>query len=282
MPVSLPFDRFGSDEPVSPIILSVPHAGREYPEALQANIRVPLTHLRALEDRYVDLVALDARRDETLFIAKRPRAWIDLNRSEKDRDPRLDDGAQLGGPPLSNKVRAGLGLVPRRAGLSGDFWARRLQDREVSDRIVADHRPYHMALGEALASARARFGIALLFDIHSMPPLGDSATAPRIVIGDLFGKSCAPAVTDNIAAVARAEGVACGTNVPYAGGYILQRHADPTNNIHAVQLEIDRSLYLDDALNGPAAGIIPTAALMRTILDSLLSQLLPMQAQAAE
>jgi N-formylglutamate amidohydrolase len=269
------FARYGPLEPITPVVISVPHAGRDYPLPLRSAIRVPLAALRVLEDRYADVLALDARGAETLLVAQRARAWIDLNRAEHERDPRLDEGAAFHGQPLSAKLRSGLGLVPRRAGNSGDIWQRRLSGEEVEARIAADHRPYHAALAAALASARARFGIAVLLDVHSMPPLGAAATAPRLVLGDRFGKSAGSRFLGRIESVARAHGAATAANAPYSGGYILERHADPRAGIHAIQLEFDRALYLDAALDGPGPGLPPTAALLRAIIDAVADEALP-------
>jgi N-formylglutamate amidohydrolase len=276
-----PFVRHGPAEPPSPVVLSVPHAGRDYPLPLRAALRVPLATLKALEDRYADALSLDAWGGETLFVAERARAWIDLNRAESERDPRLDDGASSSGAPLSAKLRSGLGLVPRRVGSSGDIWRRRLSADEVAARIHADHRPYHAALGAALASARARFGIAVLIDVHSMPPLGPAATAPRIVVGDRFGKSAAGRFLSRIEEVARAHGIATAANAPYSGGHILERHGVPRRGVHAIQLEFDRTLYLDAALDGPGPGMPATAALLRAIIDAVADEALP-RAIAAE
>lgn len=262
-------------------MLSVPHAGRDYPLPLRAALRVPLAAVRGLEDRYADVLALDARRDETLFVQERARAWIDLNRAEHERDPRLDDGAHASGVPLSAKLRSGLGLVPRRVGSSGDIWQRRLSADEVQARIVADHRPYHAALSTAIASARARFGIAVLIDVHSMPPLGAAGSAPRLVLGDRFGKSAAGRFGGRIEGVARAHGIAIAANAPYSGGHILERHGEPRRGIHAIQLEFDRSFYLDDALDGPGPGMPAAVALLRAIIDAAADEALP-RAIAAE
>ena len=262
-------------------MLSVPHAGRDYPLPLRSALRVPLTAIRGLEDRHADAIALGAREIETLFVALRPRAWIDLNRSEQERDPRLDDGARAGGPPLSAKLRSGLGLVPRRVGNSGDIWSRRLSADEVAMRIRDDHRPYHAALAAALASARARFGVAVLLDVHSMPPLGDPAAAPRLVLGDRFGKSAAARFAARVEGVARAHGVNCAANAPYSGGHILERHGDPRRGVHAIQLEFDRSLYLDAALDQPGPGLPASVAMLRSIIDALADEALP-AALAAE
>ena len=275
------FVRHGPPDPVSPVVLSVPHAGRDYPLPLRAALRVPLAALKALEDRHADALALQARGAETLFVAQRARAWIDLNRAEHERDPRLDDGAFGHGRPQSAKLRSGLGLVPRRVGNSGDIWQRRLSGEEVAERIRADHRPYHAALSAALAAARARFGVAVLLDIHSMPPLGGASDAARLVLGDRFGRSAAARFLGRIEGVARAHGIATAANAPYAGGHILERHGEPRRGIHAIQLEVDRTLYLNSALDEPGPGLAPTVRLVRGIIDALADEALP-TAVAAE
>jgi N-formylglutamate amidohydrolase len=269
------FVRHGAIPPDSPIVLSVPHAGRDYPLPLRAVLRVPFESIRALEDRHIDAIALAARRDETLFAATRARAWIDLNRAEHDRDPQIDDGAQAIGRPLSAKVRSGLGLVPRRVGRAGELWTRRFAGDEVVARIQADHRPYHAALHDALQAAHARFGVAVLLDVHSMPPLLQAGGAPRLVIGDRFGRASGARFVARVEAVARMRGVAAATNAPYAGGHVLDRHGDPRRGIHAIQLEFDRSLYLDAAFDNLGHGAIETAGLLRAIIDAVIDEALP-------
>jgi N-formylglutamate amidohydrolase len=272
---AISFHRHGPAEPVSPVVLSVPHAGRDYPLVLRAALRVPLTALRPLEDRHADSIALAAHECETLLIAQRARAWIDLNRAEHERDPKLDDGASTKAQPQSAKLRSGLGLVPRRVAAAGDIWSRRLSGEEVAQRIVADHRPYHEALAEALAAARARFGIAVLLDIHSMPPLGLPETAPRIVLGDRFGRSASSRYLGRLEGVARTHGIACAVNAPYSGGHILDRHADPRRGIHAVQIEFDRSLYLDASLDQPGAGLPLAIRTLRAMIDAVADEAAP-------
>jgi len=275
------FHRHGPEDPVSPVVLSVPHAGRDYPLQLRAALRVPLSALRPLEDRHVDALALAARGGETLFVADRARAWIDLNRAEHERDPKLDDGASMKSQPLSAKLRSGLGLVPRRVSAAGDIWRHRLSGEEVTARIHADHRPYHAALAAALAAARQRFGVAVLLDVHSMPPLGPAGTAPRIVLGDRFGRSAASRFLSRLEGVARAHGIACAVNAPYSGGHILDAHADPRMSIHAIQIEFDRTLYLDAALDQPGPGLRPIARALRAMIDAIADEALP-GAMAAE
>lgn len=268
------FDRYGPPEPLSPVILSVPHAGRDYPAAMLAALRVPQAALLPLEDRYVDALAIAARGAETLFIQRPARAWIDLNRSEQERDPKLDEGASgTRHAGLSAKLRSGLGLVPRRVAAYGDIWRRRLGDAEVMARITADHRPYHAAIADTLAAARRRFGVAVLLDIHSMPPLGAqdgvANAGAQIVFGDRFGKSAAARFVGRLEGVATASGHGYALNSPYAGGHILDRHANPRDNVHAVQIEFDRTLYLDPWLENIGPGAEPTAHLLRAMINAI-------------
>ncbi|RUN76378.1 N-formylglutamate amidohydrolase [Sphingomonas sp. TF3] len=265
------FDRFGDDPPLSPIVLSVPHAGRDYPLALRAALRVPLAAATVLEDRYIDAVALAAHRDEALFVQRRARAWIDLNRSEQERDPAIDEGAAWTAMPhASAKLRGGLGLVPRRVAGAGELWRRRLDANDVNARIRNDHRPYHAALACALAAARARFGTAVLLDIHSMPSLGPDQ--PRLVIGDRFGRSAGTRFIAAVEAAARRHSVKTALNTPYAGGHILDTHARPANGVHAIQIEFDRSLYLDPAGDRPGDTLPAVARMLRDMIDALADE----------
>ena len=268
---ALSFDVAGSlDAPASPVVLSVPHAGRDYPLALRAALRVPLEALTVLEDRHVDALAHAARSGETMLVQRPARAWIDLNRAESERDPRIDDGVSPTAQPIeSAKLRSGLGLVPRRAGRAGDLLQRRLSNEEVIARIRADHRPYHAALTRTLDAARARFGVAVLVDLHSMPPPPSRA---EIVFGDRFGRSAANRFVHRLEAVAEAAGLSHALNSPYSGGHILDRHANPARGVHAVQIEWSRALYLDAAMDVPGPGLARAARTLRAMLDALADE----------
>ncbi len=256
-----------------PVVISVPHGGRDYPLTLIEALRVPVSAVMGLEDRLIDRVALASRRHEPTLVQRLPRAWIDLNRDEEERDPVIDLGARPQGR-ASAKLRSGVGLVPRRVAGHGDIWARRFTDAEMIERIAADHRPYHQALSDALAEAKAQFGVAVLLDLHSMPPLGAADLMPQIVIGDRHGLTADTRFVRRIEAEARAAGVPATRNAPYAGGHIVQRHGAPRRGIHAIQLELDRSLYLDEALEAPGAGFDATVTLVRNILTALNAEAL--------
>lgn len=269
----IPFETIGPALPDRPVVVSVPHGGRDYPPALLAALRGTAEALRPLEDRHVDTLARAAWAGETMVIAHRPRAWIDLNRSEEERDVRVDEGAGTTTQALrSPKVRAGLGLIPRRASGTAELWRRRFTDAEVRERIATDHRPYHAHLSALLAAAHARFGVAVLVDLHSMPPLGPDGA--QVVLGDRFGRSMAERFVARADAVVRGDGLRVARNTPYAGGHILAAHARAPRGIHAIQVEIDRALYLDAALDAPGAGFAATAALVRALIAALTDEAL--------
>ncbi len=266
------FDCVGPSPLTSPVILSVPHAGRDYPVDLGQQLRGPLDQLIALEDRHADaLIKTAVARGTSGIIARAPRLLIDLNRDERDVDP-----AMFGGPVphenrISAKARGGLGLIPRRTATAGDIWRNRLTPAELDHRIASIHRPYHAKLSDMLAQAHAAFGVAILIDIHSMPPLPElnPGDAPDIVIGDLFGRSAHGSFTEIAAASARRQSLRVAINTPYPGNYILNRHSTPTRGIHALQIEVDRRLYLDETLQNLGAGL----ARMQGVIDVFVEAL---------
>ena len=283
-----PFFRAGPDRPASPVVLSVPHAGRDYGEAVLKAARVPRSALETLEDRLVDrLVWRAVQEGATALVARAPRAEIDLNRDEREIDPAL-----VAPPPPASAVlqsartRGGLGLVPSRIAGTGAIWLHRLSREELKRRIESAHRPYHEALGHALRAARDRFGIAILLDCHSMPPRppAGGVDPPPLVFGDRHGTSIAPALLDSAVAAARRLGFASALNAPYAGGYVVARHGAPADGIHALQVEIDRSTYLDAALREPGPGFDRVARLVAAIAAALRDEALrqPPDAVAAE
>ncbi|HEX8191913.1 MAG TPA: N-formylglutamate amidohydrolase [Allosphingosinicella sp.] len=283
-----PFFRAGPAQPASPVVLSVPHAGRNYSESLLRAARVPRRTLELLEDRLVDrLVWRAVEEGATAFVAQVPRAEIDLNRDEREIDPAL-----IAPPPPSASVlqsartRGGLGLVPSRIAGTGAIWLHRISRDELRRRVETVHRPYHEALAEALRAARDRFGAAILLDCHSMPPrepVGGVRQA-SIVFGDRHGATIAPAWLHAAVRAARGLGWSTAQNSPYAGGHIVTRHGSPRSDIHAVQLEIDRSAYLDEDLREPGPGFDRTATLIAAVAAALAEQVMqaPLEALAAE
>ena len=234
-----------------------------------------------LEDRLIDEIAVKARRHETMIVAHRPRAWIDLNRAEWERDSHVEEEASAKVRPRSSaKLRAGLGLVPRRASGVQPIWNRRFSGAEIDARIAADHRTYHAALAGLLDAARKRFGVAILLDIHSMPGL-PGAEPPDVVFGDRFGRSAASRLTSAAEGAATRSSMRFATNAPYAGGHILETHGRPERAVHAIQIEIDRTLYLDGQLDQPGPGAVRISAMLRAMIDAIGDEIAP-RALAAE
>lgn len=258
------------------MLLSVPHSGRDYPDwliALAAHGKPSLTNL---EDPLVDrLVWRALQRGCGAVIARAPRAAIDCNRSEDEIDPSVVDGARRG--RMSARARGGLGIIPSRTQQHGYLWRRAISPRQLEDRIVQAHRPYHEAIEAQLAMLLGKFGCALLLDCHSMPP--PAAGVPPIVFGDCRGRTADPWITGEAIAISRKSGFDARLNDPFAGGHVIARHAQPQRGVHAVQIEIDRRCYLDQRLAKPGpefdrvAGLIDTLAaeLGRSLLGRLFA-----------
>ena len=236
-----PFRRLGPARHGSPVVLSVPHAGRCYSDGLLASARLSRARLESLEDRLVDrLVWRAVEGGAVALIADSPRAEIDLNRDERELDPAM----VLPRPPADSTVesprtRGGLGLIPARIAGAGAIWRQRIAAAEVARRIERIHGPYHAALEAELKAAKARFGIAILLDCHSMPPRGAGGEA-GVVFGDRHGGSMAETLVAAAETAAREAGFRVARNAPYAGGYITERHGRPARGVHALQLELDR------------------------------------------
>lgn len=264
-----------------PVVIAVPHAGRSYPPDLLSRMRQPAYSAARLEDRLVDLIGTEVaqRTGASLLVAHAPRAMIDLNRASDDIDWDMIGGGEAsraarqtasGGTPLTaRRARSGLGLVPRRLPGLGELWKQPIDHHDLVARIEQVHMPYHAALAAELKAVRARWGAVLLIDLHSMPPLParPGELAAEFVVGDRFGASCdGDLVAQMFAGLGEARKLAAH-NRPYAGGYVLERHARRAEGIHCLQFEIDRRLYLNSALAEPGAGLPDTvdvvAALVR-------------------
>lgn len=277
----------------SPVLLSVPHSGRRYPDGLLNNLRIPSHALQKLEDRYADLLISDAlKQDHEALVAMAPRAWIDLNRHPDDLDRRVISGiaasaaidhlqaskarrriAAPGDISSPRRASVGLGLVPTRLNDYGDIWRSGWTMADVAQRITHVHAPYHQAVTERLKQRLAVYGCAILLDVHSMPSLPAEPGKPhmpaQILFGDRYGASAPDALLTQMETLARDHGFRADRNRPYAGGYMLDRHSKPDNQIYGVQIEVDRALYLDregvpgraiDAVRALIAGLANIAA----------------------
>jgi N-formylglutamate amidohydrolase len=256
-----------------PVVLASPHSGRDYPAEFLASTRLTLAQLRRAEDAFVDIlldgaVGLGVPR----LAARYGRSWLDLNRAAEELDPSMFvDPLQAHGSQVSERVRAGLGVVPRVAAQGLDIYPTRLRLGDAQARIAMVHAPWHERLDQLTAAARERHGYAVLLDCHSMPsPPPVAGGAAQVVLGDLHGTSAAPALVDWLEAYFVAAGLRVARNAPYAGGYTTARHGRPRHGIHAVQIEIDRALYMDPARLVRHMGFQAVTAALTTVAAKLM------------
>ena len=254
-----------------PVILSVPHSGRDYPAWLADMAAGGQAALETLEDPLVDrLVWRALKLGCGAVIARTPRAAIDCNRAEDDVDPAVVDGARRG--RVSARARGGLGIVPARTPQYGYLWRKPLSPAQLEARLDQAHRPYHQALANQLELLLDRFGVALLLDCHSMPP--PPAGIPPVVFGDCRGRTADGWVSQAALDAARRAGFEAGLNDPFAGGHVIERHARPARGVHALQLEIDRRFYLDKALREPGRGFDKAAKLIERLAVDIGEELI--------
>lgn len=247
-------------EPV-PIVLSSPHSGRVLPADMLEILNVDGAGLRALDDGPVDQLLLGAARAGAVLLAARyRRVVIDLNRDLSEVDPSLLGDAPRREIRVSARARIGLGLVPSRVG-GQPLWRRPLTRDEIERRVGDVWRPYHAQLRQLLDERRSRFGTALLLDCHSMPtlPAGGGRPAVDVALGDRFGGTCSARLVGEAEQCLRAAGLVVARNRPYAGGFITERFGDPAAGISALQIELRRGLFMDEASHVPHAGfgIVP-------------------------
>lgn len=275
--MSLPRHAYDLREPSaagSCAVFSSPHSGREYGADFVRRARLNRLQLRLSEDAYVEeLFAAAPDHGAPLIAATAPRAYLDLNRGPTELDPALVEGVRVAG--LNPRVSAGLGVVPRVVAEGMAIYSGKIPIAEAQRRILRYHAPYHERLSGLIDAARARHGLALLFDCHSMPSDAlrsgghEGGRRPDIVLGDRFGASAAPWVIDAVEGAFAAAGFVVARNTPFAGGYITQRHGRPNQGVHAVQIEVDRSLYLDEARIEPGAGFAETRARLSEVVAAL-------------
>ena len=273
MPTPLPAPVIHAGDGRLPVLLSVPHAGRDYPGWLTDMARGGRKALESLEDPFVDQLAAEAIKNGiAAVIARAPRAAIDCNRSEDEIDPAVVRVAMLARPTA--RARGGLGIVPARTAAHGNLWLHPIGQSDLDARLEAAHRPYHRAITDTLERMRHEFGCALLIDCHSMPPPADGV-AP-IVIGDRFGRTAGRWLTADALAAVRASSFDVALNDPFAGGHVIERHGQPRRHIHAIQLEIDRRCYLTGQ-GQPGGEFDRIARLIERLATDLATRLLDRQ-----
>ncbi|HVY19097.1 MAG TPA: N-formylglutamate amidohydrolase [Bauldia sp.] len=246
-----PFELIAPEKNRLPVVLNSPHSGRCYPGDFLAASRLDEKAIRRSEDSYVDdLVGPAAALGCALLKANFPRAWLDVNREPYELDPKMFAGSL---PTYANvrsvRVAGGLGTIARIVSESEEIYARPLDVDDALARIDGVYKPYHRALRQVVLDTRAEFGVVALIDCHSMPSSVRGVhgrVRPDIVLGDRYGTSCAPELTDLAARVLTGLGYAVSRNKPYAGGFITEHYGQPARGLHAVQIEFNRSLYMDE------------------------------------
>jgi N-formylglutamate deformylase len=267
----------------APIVLTSPHSGRRYTATFLAASRLDTTAIRRSEDSFVEeLFGCAPSLGVPLLAADFPRAWCDVNREAWELDPAMfEDTLPDYVNAASPRVAAGLGTIARIVGAGEPIYRRKLWFAEAQARIEQCWLPYHAALQNLIDATVRQFGVCLVVDCHSMPTLAGprgGAGAPDVVLGDVFGTSCAPRVTGFVEARLRALSLAVRRNEPYAGGYITRFYGRPRDGVHVLQIEFCRALYMDEAnfsKSGNFASLSATVADLLTAMIQSAGAILP-------
>jgi N-formylglutamate amidohydrolase len=246
--------------PRTPLVFASPHSGRIYPPDMRAAAGLSAMAVRRSEDALVDRLLERAPEWGCVAIAARyARAYLDVNREPYELDAamfsdELPDYARA----RTARVAAGLGSIARIVAEGQEIYDRKLTFAEARSRVEKVHRPYHAALQALLAEARAEHGVAVLIDWHSMPAAATAGPGPaqgaQMVLGDRFGQACSPDLTAEVERALAAMGYRTARNAPYAGGHTTEHYGRPAGQVHALQIEISRGLYLDEASMQPSRG----------------------------
>ncbi len=258
----------------APVIFSSGHSGRVYPAAFIGASRLDPLTLRRSEDAFVDeLFGAAPELGASLLRAHFPRAYMDVNREPYELDPKMFEGRL---PAFANtrsmRVAGGLGTIARVVGEAKEIYARKLTVEEGLERIESLYKPWHRALRGLMQQAWRQRGVAVLVDCHSMPSNAGRADRIKadIVLGDRYGASCDPLFTEAAETRLRALGYAVARNKPYAGGFITEHYGDPGAGWHALQIEINRGLYMDETTLEHASGFDELQSDLRQVMQALI------------
>lgn len=256
------------------VFFSSPHSGRDYPALLVGQTILDERTLRSSEDAFVDeLFARAPLAGAPLIAARVPRAYVDLNRASDELDSALIEGVSRAAH--NPRVSSGLGVIPRVVANGRAIYRGKMPLMEAEARIARYWAPYHHALGELIDESLRLFGESVLVDCHSMPHEAIETHArpgqptPEVVLGDRFGAAAARSIVDRIEEIFVAAGLRVVRNAPFAGAYIAQAYGRPSRNQHVVQIEVDRSLYMDEARVERSAAFPDFSALMAGVVDEI-------------
>ena len=258
-------------------IFSSPHSGSNYPKRFLENSSLDILELRSSEDAFVgNLFDVSANYNSALIEAIYPRCFIDLNRSHLELDPKLVIGKFKFESTPRNSV--GLGVIPRLSGRGNCINKKPISLFEARERLNQFYFPYHKRLSELIMTARSSLGCAILFDCHSMPssfnPFDGSQNKTNntdIILGDLNGVSCDPQLTKNVKEIFEFHGFSVKLNQPFAGGFITKNYGHPNKNIHALQIEINRNLYMNELLLEPNENYVDFKNNLEKVIKELCS-----------
>lgn len=258
--------------PATALLCSSPHSGRLYPAEMMALSALDRLEIRRSEDAYVDhLVEAAPGHGAPLLLARHARAYVDLNRAPYELDPQMFSGSAERPCTRTARAAAGLGSVARVVGEGCEIYRTPLAFSEAEARLERVHAPFHAELDRLMAAAQAGCGCAVLLDWHSMPAaaVAGGRSAPHVVLGDRHGSAASPRVVRRVEEELERAGWRVARNRPYAGGHVVERHGRPAARRHAVQVEVRRDLYLDEATLAPHAGF----GRMRATLAGVLARL---------
>lgn len=269
----------------APVVFSSPHSGSYYPESFLRNSCLDSHAIRSSEDAFVDrLFDAAPRLGAPLLCARYPRAYVDLNRAADELDPDLIAG--LPSRHGNTRVASGLGVIPRVVARGRLIYEYKIQMAEAKRRLEMIWHPYHRCLRGLMDETCARFGKALLLDCHSMPHDTVMSHArdrrPEIVLGDRVGTTASAEMMEMTAACFRAEGFSVARNSPFAGVYICKTYGAPARQRHAIQIEIDRSLYMNEKDITPRGNFSAVQQAITAVIRRIIINLQASQALAAE
>lgn len=271
----------------APVLFSSPHSGREYRENLLRRSILDARQIRSSEDAFVDLLFEKAPAfGAPLLAACVPRAIVDLNRAVDELDPAVIEG--IARNAQNPRVSSGLGVIPRVVARGRAIYTGKLTRAEAESRLQTYWHPYHRMLRQQIEGMHRRFGRAALIDCHSMPHEAVSGYSrggggrPDVVLGDRFGASASAALVAEIEDIFVGAGLRVARNSPFAGGYITQAWGRPSQGVHAVQLEIDRALYMDEVRIEPRPDFAQFQALISGVVQLIIEMMAREYSQAAE
>lgn len=238
-----------------PVVLSSPHSGKRYPEAFVEGSRLDIHNLRRSEDSFVDELFQNAPKlGAPLLCALFPRAFVDANREPFELDPHMfEDELPSYVNTNSPRVAVGLGTIARNVTSETQIYKDKLTFAEAKERIERFYWPYHKVLRQLVDATKRKFGYCILIDCHSMPKLTTQANAissrpssVHFVLGDRFGKAGSRIITKTVEDILEQNSYRVLNNNPYPGGFITQHYGEPALGINCLQIEISRTLYMDE------------------------------------